>query len=243
MKNFLKPNILPWFTMGAGGLGLVLQGWYKAGIDAKGLLPVSHPAMALSLCLTALVLAVLCFAVRTLNPVAKYSRLFPASAARAVGCLAAAVGILLSGIGYLKNGGGLGIATLVSGIAAAVAMVFLAFLRLKGGRPSVVLHALLTVFFMLFTVNNCRLWGAEPQTAEYLFPLFACVFLMLSGYRMTELDVQKGSRRWLVFSNQAALFFCCLSLSGTNRLFYLSMIVYLALDLCSVRTGRPAEEA
>ncbi len=242
MKKFLNPKILPWFTMGAGGLGLVQQLWFRSGIDEKGLLPASHPALPLTYILLALVLAVVFLCARQLPPIAKYSRLFPVGIGRAVGCVVAAAGVLYAGLFFLKISGGLGIITFAAGLAAAAAMAFLAFLRLKGGRPAVALHTLLTVFFMLFTVCNCRIWGSEPQVQAYLFPLLACVFLMLTGYHNTVLDVQKGSRIWLVFCNQAALFFCCLSLVGSNRIFYLAMIVYLALDLCSVSRGRQQPE-
>lgn len=243
MKKFFNPKILPWFTMGAGGLGLVLQLWYWAGIDEKGLLPASHPALPLTYILMALVLAVVFLCVRKLPPVAKYSRLFPTGMGRAVGCAAAAAGVFYAGLCFLKISGGLGIVTFAAGVVAAAAMALLAFLRIKGGRPTVALHTLLTVFLMLFTVCNCRDWGSEPQVQIYIFPLLACVFLMITGYHNTVLDVQKGGRVWLVFSNQAALFFCCLSLAGGNRFFYLTMIVYLALDLCSVDRGCQPEEA
>lgn len=243
MKKCLSPKILPWFTMGAGGLGLVLQLWFRSGIDGKGLLPASHPALPLTYILIALVLAVVFLCARQLPPIGKYSRLFPVGIGRAVGCAAAAVGVLYAGLCFLKTGGGLGIVTFAAGLAAAAAMGFMAFLRLKGGRPAVALHTLLTAFFMLFTVCNCRSWGSEPQVQGYIFPLFACVFLMLTGYHNTVLDVQKGGRARLVFYNQAALFFCCLSLAGSDRFFFLTMIVYLALDLCSVSRGREPEEA
>lgn len=247
MKKLLKPNILPWFTVGAGGLGLALRCWFVAGIDEKGLLPAQHLSLPLVFILTALVLAVILLCCRQLTPITKYSRLFPAGVGRAAGCAIGAAGILYAGIYHLCcDNSVLGIAAFVAGLAAAVSMGLLAFLRLKGGRPTVVLHTVLTAFFMLFTICCCRVWGSEPQIQAYIFPLFACVFLMLTGYHMTVLDVRKGGRRWLVFCNQAALFFCCLSLTGTNRFFYLTMIVWLALDLCSVEKGRavqPPEEA
>lgn len=243
MRKFLNPKMLPWFTMGAGGLGLVLQLWFRAGIDEKGLLPASHPALPVTWLLTALVLAVLFLCARQLPPVAKYSRLFPAGGGRAAGCAAAAAGVLYGGIYYARSHGGLGIVTLAAGVAAAVCMGYLARLRRKGGRPAMVLHTVLTVFLMLFLVCSCRVWGAEPQVHVYIFPLFSGVFLMLTAYHKTVLDVQKGGRTGLVFCSQAALFFCCLSLAGNNRFFYLTMIIWLALDLCSVNRGRQPEEA
>ena len=243
MKRILNPKILPWFTMGAGGLGLVLQLWFRSGIDEKGLLPASHPALPLCYLLLALVLAVAFLCARQLPPVGKYSRLFPAGLGRAAGCAVAAAGVLYGGICFMGSSGGLGLVTFAVSLAAAVCLVFLAALRRKGGRPAVALHTLITVFFMLFTVCNCRIWGAEPQVQAYIFPLLGCVCLMLTVYHKAVLDVQKGSRGKLVFWSQAALFSCCLAMAGSNRLFYLAMVIYLALDLCSVSKTQQPEEA
>ena len=242
MKKFLDPKILPWFTMGAGGLGLVLRLWLFSATDEKGLLPAKHPAIALSLILTVLVLAILFLCTRKLPPIAKYSRLYPAGIGRGIGCIVAAVGFLFGGLHFMGGIGGLGIVTFAASFAAALCMVFLALVRIKGARPAMVLHTIPTVFLMLFLVCNCRIWGSEPQMQIYLFPLFACVLLMLAGYYLTVLSVRKGSRQWLVFLSQSALFFCCLSLPGENKLFYLAMVIYLALDLCFVGNLRQPEE-
>ncbi len=242
MRNTFKPTILPWFTLGAGGLGLVLRIWLFSAVDVKGLLPENHPATILALILTALVLAILFLCTRQLPPIAKYSRLYPASIGRGVGCIVGAVGCLLGGFRFVGNVGGLGILTFVVGIAAAACLVFLAFARMKGARPSMVLHTIPTVFLMLFLVCNCRIWGAEPQVQIYLFPLLACVLLMLSAYYMTVLSVRKGSRQRLVFASQAALFFCCLSIPGENPFFYLTMLIYMTLDLCYVGSKQQSVE-
>lgn len=235
MKNLLKPGILPWFTLGAGGLGVALRLWLYANIDEKGLLPVGHPADALTYILTALVFAVLFLCVRQLRPMTKYARLFPAGIGRAVGCAAGAVGILCAGLFQFLNGAGLlGLLTVGIGVAAEACLGYTAFLRLKGRRPSFLLHAVPTVFVMLYTVCQCRGWGSEPEVQTYFFPLLACIGLMLTGYYLAVLDTRRGSRQWLVFFNQAALYCCCLSLTEENCLFYLGMAVWLALDLCSV---------
>jgi hypothetical protein len=235
MKNMVRPNILPWFTLGCGGLGLALRLWLYSNMDEKGLLPAGHPAQALLFILTALTLAVIFLCVRELKPVDKYIGLFPAGIGRALGCAAGALGVVAGAVFELGSDVGLlGIPVFVTGILAAISLGLTAFYRLQGKRPSFLLHTALTVFFMLYTVARCRTWSAEPQLQEYVFALFACVCLMLTGYYLSVADTRKSGRRWLVFSNQAALFFCCLSLNGENRLFYLGMLLWLALDLCSV---------
>ena len=44
MKHPFRFSILPYFTLGAGGIGLILRLWLFSATDAKGLLPASHPA-------------------------------------------------------------------------------------------------------------------------------------------------------------------------------------------------------
>lgn len=243
MKNSLKPAILPWFTLGCGGLGLALRLWLYASADKKGLLAAGHPAATLLLILTALTLAALFLCVRPLKPIGKYTRLFPPGMGRAVGCAAGALGILAGAIHqYGSHGGFIHLFTLIVGVFAAICLGKTGRNRLQGSRPSFLLHTAVTVFFILYAVCNCRVWGAEPQLQEYFFSLLACIFLMLTGYYLSVLDTRKASRRWLVFSNQAALFFCCLSLNGENRMFYLGMLLWLALDLCSVEVHYPPME-
>lgn len=248
MKNPLKPNFLPWITLGAGGIGLALRIWLFSAADGKGLLPTGHFADILSFILTAAVMVVLFLCVQPLSPMGKYSRLFPASVYRAVGCGLGAVGILAAAISELSSQAGiLSVAAFVVGLIGTGCLGYVAYCRLKGVRPSFIFHTVVTVFFMLHAVCQCRLWGAEPQLQHYCFQLLACVFLMLTGYHHTVMDSQKGSRRWFVFCSQAALFFCCLSLNSESRLFYMGMAAWLALDLCSLQLKRrqttPTEEA
>ena len=249
MKNIVRPNILPWFTLGAGGLGLALRFWLYASKDEKGLLPVRHPSDVLIFLLTALVAVVLFVCVRQLRPMAKYARLFPAGIGRAVGCAAGAAGVLCGTIfRYFNSTGMLRLLTCAVGAVAAISLGYTAFLRLKGRRPSFLLHGIFTVFLMLYTVCQCQYWGSEPEVQAFLFPLLACIALMLTGYYLSVLDTRKGSRQWLVFFDQAALYCCCLSLNGENSLFYLGMAIWLTLDLCSVEVRHtpaapPSEEA
>lgn len=235
MKNVFRPAILPWFTLACGGLGLGLRIWLFQGMDEKGLLPAGHVASVFIFVLTALVLLTLFLCVRPLRPMSKYSRLFPAGIRRAVGCAAGAAGVVCAGVyQYAGNVGLLGSLTLALAIVSGVCLLVMAWLRLQGRRPSFWLHTVPTVFLMLYTVCRCRVWGSEPQLQMYFFQLLASVFLMLTSYYLSVLDTQKGSRQWLVFFSQAALFCCCLCLNGEHMLFYLGMILWLTLDMCSV---------
>ena len=249
MKKLQNPGILPWFTLAAGGVGLILRFWLYAAKDDKGLLPANHVASTLIFLLTALVLAVLFLLVRPLRPVSRYSRLFPAGSQRTAGCVAGAAGILAAVISHIgKLAGVLDVLILLLGIAAAASLGYTAYLRLRGSRPGLTVQGVLTVFFMLYTVGQCRSWGAEPQLQEYIFPFLACVFLMLYAYYLAAAAAHRGNRRWMVFFSQAALYCCILSLNGADWPFCLGMALWLTLDLCSVRCKRspnalPPEEA
>ena len=240
MKNFFKSTLLPWFTLGAGGIGLALRIWLFSAVDDKGLLPAGHFADIATFVLTAAVMVVLFLCVQPLSPVGKYSKLFPGSLYRTIGCGLGALGILFAAVTALSSQAGiLCVAAFVAGLLAAAALGYVALCRFKGIRPSFVSHAVITVFLMLYTVSQCRVWGSEPQMQHYCFQLLGCIFLMLTGYHHTVLDSQKGSRRWFVFFSQAALFCCCLCFSGENRLFYMGMAAWQALDLCSLQVKRP----
>ncbi len=241
MKRFLKPGILPWFTLGCGGLGLVLRIWLYSGVDHKGLLPVGHLGSALAYILTALVFGVLFLCVRQLNPEGEYTRLFPAGFMGAMGCVAGASGILAAAVCQYVSGDVLSLLSVILGFAAFGCLGKIGLHRLQGSRPSVYAHMLVTVFLLFYTVGRCRGWGSEPQVQIYIFPLLACIFLMLTGYYQSALGACKNCIRQLVFCSQAAVFCCCLSLNGEHPLFYMGMILYLTLDLCGAQKEQTPE--
>lgn len=243
MNKIFKPAILPLFTLIAGLIGFALRLWLFWTADDKGLLAATHPAGILVIILTALVLAVLALCVRTLAPMGKYQKLFPAWLLAGIGCIVAAAGILYVDIrDLIAQPDGITIATLVLGAVASAALLILGYCRWKGKHPSFWLQAAMTVYFMLHLVSQYRLWSSEPQVQVYMFPLLASVFLMLTAYQGAVLDAEKkGSRRGYVFANQAALFFCFLSLQGSSWPFYLAMAAWTATGLCSLKPNKPAE--
>lgn len=236
----LKPKNLPWIILVTGLTGLALRLWYFAATDAKGLLPAAHPAGILCFVLSALAVGAAFLCVRPLRPVANHTQLFPASVFRCIGCFAGAAGLLYAAVTeFFSGGGALPLITATIGLIATGCLGIVGLFRLKSLRPSFLFHSAITVFIMLYTVCQCRYWSSEPQMQVFFFPLLASVLLMLTGYYHAVLDLQKGSRRWFVFSNQSALFFCLLSLNDRNWPFYLCMALWLLLDLCSLRLTAP----
>ena len=243
MKKLIKPSILPLFTLAAGILGLALRAWlFFGGTDRKGLLVTSHPANALTFLLTALVMVVLSFCIRSLNAVDRYQKLFPRAKLPAVGCLAAAVGIAWVNLRDLNmRTDAITMISLFLGILAFISLLILACCRFKRIRPAFFLHMVVTVYLMFHLISQYRLWSAEPQLQVYFFPLLASVFLMLTGYHNAVLDARKSERKWFVFCNQGALYCCCLSLWGDRWLFYLTMGFWMLSSLCSLEMQEPEE--
>lgn len=240
MKKIFKPALAPVFALAAGAVGFALRLWlFRTGVDEKGLLVTNHPAGTACWILTALAILAIFLCVRPLEPVGKYSLLFPARPLAGIGCILAAAGIVYVNIrDLLQRQDAITVVTLILGVVAAIALVFLGSCRWRSKRPSFWVQAAVTLYFMLHLVSQYRLWSAEPQLAVYFFPLLASVLLMLTAYHGTVLDVNKnGSRRWYVFSSQAALFFCLLSLQESTWPFYLTMAFWVATGLCSLTTA------
>lgn len=244
MKN-LKLQHLPFFTLAAGLLGMILQFVLnRSGVDEKGLLVTGHFAGIALYILSALVLAGLVLAIRGLQNISRYSRLFHPSVYAFAGCILAAAGVVISAIlGRLELQDTVTLFVTVFGAVAAVCLVFIGIHRLKGKQPHYLFHAGVTVYLMFQLVALYRHWSPEPQLLLYFFPLLAAVFLMITAYQAACLDAMHGSRRWYVFCNQAAVFFCCLSLFSDYWLFYLAMGLWAGTNLCSLQAGksRPAE--
>lgn len=239
MRFPFNPRILPRLSLLFGGVGLALRIWlFATGVDEKGLLETGHLANILTFILTAVCLLFLATSVQPLNVVTKYAKLFPASPRGALGAILGGVGFLYGAIFmHLPWNNALPVILLFLGLLAAAAQAGTAFCRYKGLRPNFLLPCIITLYMMLHTVNLCRSWGSVPQVQQYFFPLMANVFLLLTCYQHSLLNLQKGSRRQFLFYSQSALFFCLMS-STEATVFYLCMAGWLALDICSLKLPR-----
>lgn len=242
MKTSVKSEILPLFTLGAGGLGFALRLWlFATGVDQKGLLVAGHPATVLTFILTAAIMAVLFFYTAK-TPKLSYTEAFPRCRWAAVGNWIAAAGILaIDTAELIAAGDAMTVVCFVTGVAAAAGLVYLGICRLQQKQPSMFFHSAVTVYMILHLICQYRSWSPEPQLQTYCFQLFASVLLMLSVYHRTALAAGDGSCRWFYFCNQASLFFCCLSLQGESRLFYLTMGAWMALDTMAFPQPQPEE--
>jgi len=238
VKFTLKPTMLPWLTLGLGGIGLAVRSWlYSSALDSTGLFVPSHPANILTWVVTFAAMVVLILCLRFSMPGGEYLKLFPKSIVATSGCFIGAVGIAASGIlelMALPKADYTAIATLVAGILGSASLVYLGLCRFWDMRPSVLFRSLVCVYFMLHLISQYRSWSAETQLQEFFFQLRASVLLMLASYhRATLEDGKRPLRRYLIF-HQLALFFCCMAMVGQNRLFYLTMGAWTLLDSCAI---------
>ncbi len=230
MKHPFRSHILPFFTLGAGGLGFALRLWLFSGLDEKGLLPAKHPANALLFLFSALVLGILFLATHNLEFRSVNRKVL--RPVNAIACVLGGLGLILSAkVSMGSNTSSLTVPALVLNLAGGLILFFMAFLKFSGKKLPYWLPAALTVVLMVTTITQCQVWGAEPQLHAYFFPLMASVFLILTAYQETAVLVRKSNRSLLAFFSQSAAFFCCLSFNSFHKYFYMSLFLWATLQI------------
>ena len=242
MKLSLQPSRLPFFTLGASGLAFVLQLWLHGSVNDLALLPTGHISQVLSFILMALFLATLFLFVRKLNPISSYAALYPASPLRGIGSCIGGIGLLYSAISLLPGNGFSGVLGLILGVFSAVALCIIGFCRYTGKQPNGWLHFLPMAYLVLFAILQVAEWSRMPQTASYLYPLLATIFLLLAALYRAKLSIRLENRRWMVFVSQAAVFFCCGALASGHAIFYLCMAAWMSCDCCTLKNLRKREK-
>ncbi len=245
LKNFkIQYNHLLLLTLGAGLLSLLLRVWlYATGIDGKGLLLTGHPGNWMVYILTGLYLAFLGFCTFTVgNNAPGYHQLFPASPISFFGNIVAGVGIGIGSILELvQNFQLITLILCITGLATAASLIYLALCRQRRLQPSMAFHGIFTVYLMIHTVSQYRVWSTQTQLQDHFFCLLASVFALLAVLHRTAMDAREGNRKAYIFFNQAALFFSIAAIRDENWLFFLSLAVWCGVNLCSLYSGkRPA---
>ncbi len=237
MKRFINPLNLPLWTLLTGGVGLLLRIWLMtSGVDQTGFIVTGHIAAILLFLLVIGAMVSLFLLTRDMVEAAKYDFNFPASNVGGYGAFVAAAGI---GIGAFVDiflaADTLELITALFGLGAALLLVLTGHHRRKGTTPSLLLHIGICLYLMLRLVCYYRHWSSDPQILDYCFQLVATASLMLSTYQRATFDAQEGKRRPYAFFSLTAIFFSCISLVGwSNILFFLSVIIWLITDLCSL---------
>ena len=230
MKHPFRCNILPFFTLGAGGFGLALRLWLFSGTDEKGLLPAGHVADYALYILTALTLGIVFLATRQLTPRRISKRFFRLSGV--CGYAMGGLGLLFAALQTMSGSVvRLSWLTVIATTLGCLVMFFMAILKFFRKRPTYLFSALLTVVLMLNTVSQCQVWGKLPQLQTYFFPLLASVFLIMSAYHATRHAAGRGNLKLLAFFSQSALFLCCLSLNCAQGPVYFGMLFWAGAQL------------
>ena len=243
MNQYLRPKYLPLYTLALSLIGLLLRVWtLGGGPDAGGLYAPNPLAWTLLWIVTAGAAALILYLALPLKHPGRYQQNFPASIPGTVGAAVAAAASLVSSLEMMNGGNGaLGVITGVLGTLAAIGLVFVAFARFKGQRPSFLPHAAVCLFLALRIFIKCKLWSNEPQLGVFILPFLASVSVMLAAYQQASFDVDLGDRRHSLFWSLMGVYFCVTALPGSDEpVFYVLMAAWLLTNLCSLRRLKPA---
>ena len=241
MKRIIPTKYIAWLTLGCGLIGLLLRViMYDAYVDGRGLLTVGNPLDLAVWVLTILTAALLVLALRPLVGPNTYAYNFWPSVPAALGTILAAAGILLTVLnGALYPQDTLTLLWRILGWISVLSLAAAGICRLLGKKPFFLLYAAVCVFFALHLANYYRIWSGNPQTPDYSFQLFACIFLMLFAYYQTAFTVGSGKRRPQLFTGLMGAFLCCLALAETETPWlYPGCMVWLLADRCTMKPPR-----
>jgi hypothetical protein len=236
-KPTIKRAALPFLVLAAGGMGLTLRVMlYTLGMDVRGLLPRYHVFHVLTLALTACVAVALIFAARRLRGSGRYRANFPKSAGAALGTWAAALWLISAAFTMLRRiKEPLDALLAVLAFAAAACMVITGRCRLQGKRPNFLYHSVICLFFACNMVCQYRSWSGNPQLPDYVFHLFACIFLTLTAYYRAAFDLGMGRRGRFLLCNLMSVYLCFLSLVGAGDLrLYFAGGLWAMSNLCAL---------
>lgn len=224
LKPTVKRAALPFLVLGAGGVGLVLRVLlYMLGPDVRGLLPRYHVLHVLTLLLTICVTAALALASKEFTGSNRYRKNFPASTGAALGTFFAALWLLTAAFTMLRRRSeALDLVLAVLAFIGVGCLLVTGYFRLKKKRPHFLFNGMLCVFYACNMVCQYRAWSGNPQLPDYIFHIFACIFLTLTAYHRTAFDLGQGRRRPFLFCSLMAVYLCFLSLvgAGDGRLYF-----------------------
>lgn len=218
MKFSVKPQLLKYLVLGAGGLGLALRILlYATGTDEKGLLATGHWAGIGTWLITGLAAVGIFLFTRSIDGPKAYRDSYPVSAASGLGAFAAAAGVLIASFSEMGSSSApVQKAVWIFGFVSAAAFAAVGLCRLMGAMPHFLLHAAVCIYFALRMVSQYQLWSSDPQLMDYCFYLTAYVALMLTAYHHAAFAADMGSHRKLWRVSLAAVYLCCLSLKGSH---------------------------
>ena len=242
MKRSVSYKLLPWPIILSGCIVLVLRFALYTMENQSSLLPARHPLYLVALLLAAVTGLVLAAFVLQLKGANTYESNFPFSRPRAQGSFLA--GLLMfpmaTGI-YATAATTLELIWAALATGAAICFIASGYLQLKGEKPHFLLYAVICLFYVCHMVCSYQTWSGNPQVEDYIFSLFACIFLSLFAYQKSAFSVHMGSRQMLIFSGLMATFFCIAALAGVDHSrFFAASGIWAISNLC--RMDPPHEQ-
>lgn len=235
MNKTTISKYLPWTVLAAGFVGMLLRLWLMNTENDRGFVEKFHVSAILLLVLTTAVLILLYFFTRPLQQGSKYSFNFPVSTVGAAGAFAAAMGIgVSSGMDLMAATELISVIAAAMGIISALCLVYVGHCRFKGLQPTVLPHVVICLGLILQLICRYRQWSADPQLYDYCYQLLALACTMVAVYQRACFDADMGKRHNYTFFSLAAVYFCTISLSSSDWLFYLSLGCWLFTGLCNL---------
>lgn len=236
MKRSVSYKLLPWLTVVMGAIALVLRFALYTMENQSGLLPHAHPLYMASLILAAVSAAVTAFFTLRLKGGSSYEANFPFSRPRAQCSFLAGLMLFPVASGFWTGAADrLDLVWAVLGFIACICLIATGYLQLQGKKPHFALYALICLFFAFHLICKYRQWSGNPQVEDYVFALFACVFLAIFAYHKTAFSIGGGKRRMLLFSGLMAVFFCIGAIVGDgDARFFAAGAMWAVSNLCVI---------
>lgn len=236
MNRAVSYKFLPWLAGTLGGVAAILRFFLYNPAHSSGLLPHRHPLHSLSLAIAALALITIGYFVRNLAGDGSYEANFPLSRNRAQSSFLAGLVLLpviSRALGHAADP--LDWVCAILGYTACGLLLATAYFQLNRKKPHFLLYFGICLFLVCHMVCKYRSWSGNPQVEDYIFSVFACVFLTLFAYQKTVFSADGGKRRMTLFTGLMAMFFCAAALVGPDDgQFYAAGFLWVTGNLCRI---------
>lgn len=243
MKKSVSYKLLPLLPIITGAIALLLRLALYTMENESGLLPHNHPLYLASLILAAFIALVVAFFVFRMDGAQEYRENFPPSGTAAVGSVLSGLCLIPVALEIWDQAASrLDYAWAVLGLGAAICLICAGWFLLKEKKVPFFLYYIVCLYFALHMVCRYREWSGNPQTEDYIFSIFSCIFLALFAYSRAAFSADSGRRRPLLFCGMMAIFFCLPALIGGNdQKFFLAGCIWAATNQCTMDPHPKAE--
>ena len=234
MKKVSKVRILMLVAALGGTMMLLMRLLHLNTMDAHGLLESGHIT---GICASVLALLLPAFLLwQSLVMPKENNCSFPASIPATAGYGIGAIGIAITAVQiWPTQSDPFQLILSCVGIATAIATLWLAYNRWQGVKSNVLLHTLVSLFFILLLLWQYRQSVTMTQLQLVAYAPVATVCLMISVYHRACFEWKMGQLRLFVFFRLAAILFSLAAIPGTELwVLYLAGAIWSAADLANL---------